>query len=71
MNNMVNMDETKTSLGSIWHRWDPHIHIPGTLKNHYESDGLENADIRDTVCDILEGGKEAFEQRAKRLRVKI
>ncbi len=26
------------SIGSTWHRWDPHIHAPGTLKeNHYGS----------------------------------
>src|SRR5689334_17019709 len=21
------------SVGSLWHRWDPHIHVPGTLLN--------------------------------------
>jgi hypothetical protein len=21
------------SCGSIWHRWDPHVHLPGTLRN--------------------------------------
>lgn len=26
------------SIGSTWHRWDPHIHAPGTLKeNQYGS----------------------------------
>ena len=24
---------SKTSRGSLWHRWDPHIHAPGTLMN--------------------------------------
>ena len=24
---------TANPQGSIWHRWDPHIHMPGTLKN--------------------------------------
>lgn len=28
-----NSDETCNSRGSVWHRWDPHIHIPGTLHN--------------------------------------
>jgi len=23
---------SQNSSGSIWHRWDPHIHIPGTMK---------------------------------------
>jgi len=22
------------SIGSTWHRWDPHIHAPGTLKQN-------------------------------------
>jgi hypothetical protein len=35
----------------------------------YHSGGLENGSIRADVCDILEGGEEAFRERAKRLRV--
>jgi hypothetical protein len=35
----------------------------------YVAGGLENADIRKAVCDILEGGKAAFRERALRLRV--
>jgi energy-coupling factor transporter ATP-binding protein EcfA2 len=35
----------------------------------YESGGLENEKIRDQVCAILEGGEEAFRERAKRLRL--
>jgi len=37
----------------------------------YRSGGLENADIRKTVCDVLEGGEVAFQERARRLRVKL
>jgi hypothetical protein len=37
----------------------------------YESGGLENPSIRKHVCGILEGGEEAFKERAKRLRVII
>ncbi|OBS10156.1 TrlF family AAA-like ATPase [Acidihalobacter prosperus] len=37
----------------------------------YESGGLENPHIRQHVCDILEGGEQAFKERAKRLRVSI
>ena len=37
----------------------------------YVAGGLENAAIRKTVCDILEGGEEAFRERARRLRVRL
>jgi energy-coupling factor transporter ATP-binding protein EcfA2 len=37
----------------------------------YQSGGLENADIRRQVCEILEGGEAAFRERAKRLRVRM
>ena len=36
-------------------------HRPGELPEiSYESGGLENADIRRQVCEILEGGEAAF-----------
>ena len=37
----------------------------------YKSGGLENGSIREAVCDILEGGEEAFRERARRLRVRL
>lgn len=37
----------------------------------YLSGGLENAEIRKSVCDILEGGEAAFRERARRLRVRL
>lgn len=37
----------------------------------YTSGGLEDADIRRSVCDILEGGEKAFKERARRLRVRL
>lgn len=37
----------------------------------YVAGGLENADIRKFVCDILEGGEAAFRERARRLRVRL
>ncbi|MGB3838702.1 MAG: AAA family ATPase [Rhodanobacter sp.] len=37
----------------------------------YVAGGLENADIRKSVCEILEGGEEAFRERARRLRVRL
>jgi len=37
----------------------------------YQSGGLESKGIRKSVCDILEGGAEAFKERARRLRVNL
>jgi hypothetical protein len=47
-------------------------HPPGELPPiTYLSGGLESANIRKAVCDILEGGERAFQERARRLRVKL
>jgi len=47
-------------------------HKPGELPQiEYIGGGLENPLIRKEVCEILEGGTEAFKERAKRLRVSI
>lgn len=46
----------------------PHGALPPIT---YRSGGLENADIRKAVCDILEGGEGAFQERARRLRVHL
>ena len=37
----------------------------------YKSGGLDEAEIRKVVCDILEGGEEAFRDRARRLRIAL
>lgn len=37
----------------------------------YTAGGLENAAMRKSVCDILEGGETAFRERARRLRVRL
>ena len=37
----------------------------------YTAGGLEDGAIRKAVCDILEGGQEAFRERARRLRVRL
>ena len=37
----------------------------------YQAGGLENASIRQAVCNILEGGETAFRERARRLRVRL
>ncbi len=47
-------------------------HRPGQLPEiSYNSGGLENDRVRTSVCDILEGGEEAFRDRAQRLRVRL
>jgi hypothetical protein len=47
-------------------------HVPGDLPPiTYTSGGLERAEIRRAVCDILGGGDEAFRERARRLRVRL
>ena len=47
-------------------------HRPGELPPiSYLSGGLENSHIRKAVCDILEGGERAFQERARRLRVRL
>ncbi|BBD99988.1 phosphotransferase [Sphingobium amiense] len=46
----------------------PHGALPPIT---YTSGGLESASIRETVCNILEGGEGAFQERARRLRVRL
>jgi ABC-type lipoprotein export system ATPase subunit len=65
-NLVVNGDADQVIVASC----GPHRlgHLP---ELRYESGGLENEMIRRRVCEILEGGKEAFQERARRLRVVI
>lgn len=37
----------------------------------YEAEGLENTHIRKAICDILEGGEQAFRERSRRLPVRL
>ncbi|KIQ05530.1 hypothetical protein RU07_01400 [Agrobacterium tumefaciens] len=46
----------------------PHGALPPIT---YTSGGLESAPIREAVCNILEGGEDAFQERARRLRVRL
>lgn len=48
----------------------PH-HAGGLPPITYRAGGLENASVRKAVCDILEGGETAFQERARRLRVRL
>jgi len=65
-NLVINTDADQVIIASAG------THAPGQLPPiTYTSGGLEEADIRKHVCDILEGGDVAFRERAKRLRVRI
>lgn len=45
---------------------------PGGLPPiEYVSGGLESCEVRTAVCEILEGGDTAFQERARRLRVRL
>lgn len=47
-------------------------HTPGQLPPiSYQSGGLDQEAMRQQVCNILEGGEDAFKQRARRLRVAL
>jgi AAA domain, putative AbiEii toxin, Type IV TA system len=47
-------------------------HEPDKLPQiSYVSGGLESPEIRKAACDILEGGEQAFKERAKRLRIHL
>lgn len=47
-------------------------HRPNELPDiTYQTGSLEDPEIRRYVCDILEGGEEAFRERARRLRVQL
>jgi len=49
-----------------------HIAVtPGLPPITYISGGLHEAVVRQSICDILEGGEKAFIERARRLRVKL
>ena len=64
-NLVVNTDADQIIIASA----EPHVR--GELPTiAYKSGGLDNAEIRKAVCDILEGGENAFKERARRLRVR-
>lgn len=65
-NLVVNTDADQVIVASAG------AHVPGGLPDlSYLSGGLENSAVRDEVCEILEGGKPAFEERARRLRIRL
>lgn len=65
-NLVVNADADQIIIASVG------AHAPGKLPPiTYVCGGLEEAHIRRIVCDILEGGDRAFQERARRLRVRL
>jgi ABC-type lipoprotein export system ATPase subunit len=65
-NLVVNTDADQVIVASAG------AHRPGHLPEiTYTSGGLENPAIREQVCEILEGGRRAFEERARRFRFKL
>lgn len=65
-NLVINTDADQIIVAQV----GPH-QIGGLPPITYKAGGLENAGIRKAVCDILEGGEEAFRERARRLRVRL
>jgi hypothetical protein len=65
-NLVINTDADQIIIAES--RSHPHGALPSIT---YRSGGLENAEIRKAVCDILEGGEGAFQERARRLRVRL
>lgn len=65
-NLVVNADADQIIVASVG------PHTPGALPPiTYASGGLDEAAVRKAVCEILEGGEEAFKERARRLRVSL
>lgn len=65
-NLVVNTDADQVIVASVG------AHRAGRLPEiTYISGGLENPVIRKEVCEILEGGQHAFEERARRLRIRL
>ncbi|MCW8277837.1 ATP-binding protein [Pseudomonas sp. PCH199] len=65
-NLVINTDADQIIVASSGH------HTPGGLPPiSYVSGGLESLEVRKAVCEILEGGNTAFQERARRLRVRL
>ncbi|MBK0024387.1 ATP-binding protein [Ochrobactrum sp. S46] len=65
-NLVVNADADQVIIANVG------PHSTGSLPPiTYVAGGLHDADIRKSVCMILEGGERAFIERARRLRVKL
>jgi hypothetical protein len=65
-NLVINTDADQVIIASA----GPHP-TAGLPPISYIAGGLEDVSIREAVCSILEGGDEAFRERARRLRVRL
>jgi hypothetical protein len=65
-NLVVNTDADQVIVASCGPREDS-----GLPPITYITGGLEEEHIRKMVCDTLEGGERAFQDRARRLRIKL
>lgn len=65
-NLVVNADADQIIIASV----GPHP-SGGLPPISYTSGGLDEVDIRKSVCNILEGGEKAFIERGRRLRVRL
>ena len=65
-NLVVNTDADQIIIASAGPRTDG-----GLPSISYVAGGLEDAFIRQRVCEILEGGEPAFRERARRLRIRF
>lgn len=65
-NLVVNADADQVIIAKV----SPHV-AGGLPPITYTCGGLHEASIRQSVCDILEGGERAFLERARRLRLRV
>jgi len=64
-NLVINTDADQIIVASVG------PHSDGLPPISYVTGGLENIEIRNAVCSIIEGGDSAFRERARRLRVRL
>ena len=65
-NLVINTDADQIIIANA----SPHV-VGGLPRLTYRGGGLDDAGIRHAVCEILEGGEDAFLERARRLRVHL
>lgn len=65
-NLVINTDADQVIIANASPRQDG-----GLPRLTYQAGGLDSAGIRKAVCEILEGGERAFQERARRLRVRL
>lgn len=45
------------------------LEVSGGESRAEQADGIQNREVRQAICDVLEGGKQAFEERYKRIHL--